>query len=418
MQGSTLYRQTAIQAHSNQKLGSALLLPKRRVWVVCTALFAWLIAALLFLTHYTFTETVSVRGYITADQPSIAISPKEPAGLAKTIYVKNGDSVQQGQALVTIVRPVHSLMGITANENSLNNLNQQIKLLSLTSEQRKAQLEQQQHHVNLQINAMKEKRKALQNQAKVIDERISLSLAQVRKLESLHARQLISNEALTNAKQSNLIIKQQQTQVELQLSDTLTTLLEYRAQAISLGQQIKQQTTQTQLNQLPLSQQINQRQAQAEYTLYAPRDGVVSNINIQVGEDVSRYLVLMKISPSKPSFSAVLFVPTSSVGFIETEQAIQMRLDAFAYQKYGSIAASVTRIANTVSLPGENQTHPIALQQAAFVTQASLEKTFITAKGERVPLKEGMTLQADVTLSERSLMEWLLAPLYNIRGSI
>jgi membrane fusion protein len=52
------------------------------------------------------------------------------------------------------------------------------------------------------------------------------------------------------------------------------------------------------------------------------------------------------------------------------------------------------------------------------MVEATLQRAFVEAKGENVALKEGMTLQADVTLSKRSLLEWLLSPLYSIKGSL
>jgi len=40
------------------------------------------------------------------------------------------------------------------------------------------------------------------------------------------------------------------------------------------------------------------------------------------------------------------------------------------------------------------------------------------AYGNNISLKAGMTFSADVDLSQRTLMEWLMEPLYSITGKL
>ena len=47
-----------------------------------------------------------------------------------------------------------------------------------------------------------------------------------------------------------------------------------------------------------------------------------------------------------------------------------------------------------------------------------LEKTTITAYGKQEPLRAGMTVAADVELENRYLYEWLLEPVWSLRGKI
>ena len=42
----------------------------------------------------------------------------------------------------------------------------------------------------------------------------------------------------------------------------------------------------------------------------------------------------------------------------------------------------------------------------------------VRAYGQSIPLRSGMTLTADVQLAERSLWQWLLEPVYSLRGRL
>ena len=46
----------------------------------------------------------------------------------------------------------------------------------------------------------------------------------------------------------------------------------------------------------------------------------------------------------------------------------------------------------------------------------TLEEQQVLAYGQRVPLHDGMQLEADLAVDTRRLYEWVLEPLYTLRG--
>jgi membrane fusion protein len=234
----------------------------------------------------------------------------------------------------------------------------------------------------------------------------------------LFYKQLIAQDTLTNAQQGLLSLQQQHSQINLQISELTARLSQITSQQSQLQRQVMQLSTQGKLSQLPVKQQIGQIEAQQAYTIYAPRDGVISNLHAQLGDDIARFNVLMKLSPEQQSFTAVMAIPTNAAGFIAEQQQVNLRLDAFAYQKYGSINATIANIPRTITMPNESLTHAVSFTQPVFMVEAKILQAYVQARGEKFQLKEGMTFQADVTLSERSLLEWLLSPLYSVKGSL
>jgi membrane fusion protein len=415
---SNLYRQTAWEAQSMHRHGTVLLLPSFRTWLVSLGLIIWVVLMLVVLNTHSFIEKSTVTGFITSKQASIALMPKEGAGAIREVYVENGQKVKKGERLLTIVRP----NTIVADKNSINNqlkaLNEHIALLDNVKQTRIEDDAQQLQYLRAQQSFALQQKDALAEQATYLGQRIEIAQDQVTKFETLNKQHLLSLDSLNNATQSLLALRQQSAQIRQQISDNGISISRLNAQEAKLRKQNAHQRGETKLSQLPIERQVEDLQSEHTYTLYATRDGIVSNLHAQVGDDIARFPVLLKLAAPEQTLLLQLAVPTSAAGFIKKSQRIRVRLDAFPHQKYGSVDAQIESVANTVTLPNESQALTIAIQQPVFMVNASLQQQYIHAKGERIPLKEGMTVQADVMLSQRSLFEWLLSPLYSLRGSL
>lgn len=75
-------------------------------------------------------------------------------------------------------------------------------------------------------------------------------------------------------------------------------------------------------------------------------------------------------------------------------------------------------ISPSLVLPGELTDIPISISEPAYLVTATLNTKEILAYGNNISLKAGMTFSADVDLSQRTLMEWLMEPLYSITGKL
>ena len=52
------------------------------------------------------------------------------------------------------------------------------------------------------------------------------------------------------------------------------------------------------------------------------------------------------------------------------------------------------------------------MTEPVFRVRVRLSQNAVSAYGEQMPLQPGMLLAADVIVDKRSLLEWLLDPLY------
>jgi membrane fusion protein len=96
---------------------------------------------------------------------------------------------------------------------------------------------------------------------------------------------------------------------------------------------------------------------------------------------------------------------------------VNISYEAFPYQKFGTYSGRISQIAGSVIMPGE-QAPGLTFNEPVYKVTAVLESQHVEAYGKEIPLRSGMILSADVVLDKRSLFEWLLEPVYSLRGKI
>ncbi|HWW72531.1 MAG TPA: HlyD family secretion protein, partial [Duganella sp.] len=117
------------------------------------------------------------------------------------------------------------------------------------------------------------------------------------------------------------------------------------------------------------------------------------------------------IVPAGSPLQAQLSVPSRAIGFIRPDQVVQLRYQAYPYQKFGharGVVRSVTR--STLA------TDATAGREASYRVVVTLAEQNIRAYGQPQALQTGMLLEADILHEQRHLYEWVLDPLYSLTG--
>lgn len=163
-----------------------------------------------------------------------------------------------------------------------------------------------------------------------------------------------------------------------------------------------------------INQQLLTLNRDRQRILYATQNGVVSSLQASAGLMVDQNRPLLSLLPENSPIEARLLVPVRAAGFIANGQQLAIRYDAFPYQKFGLQEGQITSISETILLPGEWANAPLTVSEPAYLVTARVNSDAIIAYGNPVMLKAGMTFSADVALSQRSLLEWILEPLLSV----
>ena len=270
-------------------------------------------------------------------------------------------------------------------------------------------------------SALHSEKQALEKQLALANEKLELLLAQQKEVESLNQNGFISSFEKESQQQALLDAKQAKQNIARLLLQQNNQISQVKFEKENLPQQYKLRTNHLLRQKAEIKSQLTQVLNNHSYIVTASNAGTVTGIQVVEGETLSpskaQSKPLLHILPQDSELVAELLLPTRSAGFIGQGQLSRLRFDAFPYQRFGFIESEIVRIDRALIAPNEVQL-PIALQEPVYRLRAKLSQQQMKAYGQDFELKSGMLLEADIMLEQRTLIEWLLEPLYSIKGRV
>lgn len=410
----TLFRQEALN-HKRRKLHGEVILVQPLGFYVTTAVFFFLTAAAVwFLASRDYARKESIPGYIVPSS-GVTIIRAERGGRLVQIFGEVGMDVGAGTPLFESRVDVDTPDGyvsqrqLKSTEVRLSELRDQEAAIRTRYASEMRRLASQAQSLETEI-AVLVRRRTLQGEA------VTMSGARRTKMERLLRDDTVSALEAEQARSEDINQNLALEGVEQQLVSREAALSEARFARAALGPAEERELSQLRQQIAQLEESRVALQASSSYVVRSPVAGRITALQGAVGQSLDPQRPVMTIVPEGAELIATLLVPTRSAGFLDKGQDVNLLVDAFPYQKFGVQPGQVTDISETPYRPGELNA-PVPFDQPVYRVRVSLAKDTVTAYGEEVPYKPGMTLVGDVITDRRSLAEWMLDPLFSLRRS-
>lgn len=411
-----LFRPEVIDAQrNNRQTGGILLAQSLPLWSLTLSILTVTVMVILFLLLGEFTRKEKAYGITIPGRGAIRLTAQEP-GFIHAMQLFEGEQVAEGDLLFEIRQDKFSDLGETRQlieaslesrseklaseiENRLRQENINIKKLQARAEQLRQEIASLDIEIKLQERQVANAKRLVENLRPLFDERI-IPEVQYQQQVSTHLEQQARLESLRR-NQLGLKANHAETLDEMRVS-------KLRAEA----EQSKMERNMLVNEQL----QLEQRGAHVSF-IRAPVSGTVSNILVDVGLPVEPGSAIATILPDGVQLEAQLFIPSNAIGFLRTGQQVKLRYDAFPYQKFGVYEGELTELAS-INVPMheiEMRLPRLAEQYQGmtfFKAAVRLDRQAVQAYGQAVPLRAGLTLEADILLERKALIEWVFDPLF------
>ncbi len=144
-------------------------------------------------------------------------------------------------------------------------------------------------------------------------------------------------------------------------------------------------------------------------TLTAPVDSVVLEIaKLSTGSIVQAAETFFTLVPLNVILEAEVQIEAADVGYIKVKHPVHVKVDAFPYQKHGTIDAKVRTISED-AFRKDAAGSPVA--KAFYLSRLALETPKLTNMKDGSRLLPGMTLSAEIVVGQRSVISYLAWPL-------
>jgi membrane fusion protein len=412
-----LFRQQAVEAYCDRLRGHVILLPRHHHSLLSVALLLWLALVVVFLTQASFSRKETVVGWLEPTAGVVRVYPQSEGRLAR-ILVGDGEHVSKGQPLAVIngdriLSDGQHLEALLLDEYDIQKQALQRQL------QRSGELStNRQQDLLERLAAARDELRWLENQQETQEKRQAIMDKRLGKLNLLKQRGHVTESEIDLVHEQRLELTAELQQFAIQHRRQLALIAQLQMQQKELPTSTANDRDQLLLELSNLSQEIARLRGTRAYILKATIEGTVSAVRLKVGQRANPNRALLSLLPRESGLVAQLLVPVRSAGFLQTGQSLTIRYDAFPHQKFGTYTGVIRSVATTASLPEDNGTLPLSLSEPVYRVRAELDASQISAYGSHFPLKAGMTLSADIQLERRSLVQWLLDPLYSLRGRL
>ena len=406
----SLFRPEAFAARADRLAGDITIAVPVSWQVIGYLVFGMVATGLLFLCLGTYSRVQVVPGEIVPNTGVLAITAGRD-GVVVKLNVRDGDYVKANAELGVIRSEEFSTTGGSAGAQVEHAINEESGSISAQLAAIDAGAKAQQDQVAQQRIGLKGEINQLETQLLLQQGLIASAERDLNDVRGVAERGFISKRDLQAREDLVITRRQNSAQLEQALDSKRSSLLEADRSAAQLMAQARAQHANLAASRAHLSQEAATTSGARSYVLRAPVAGQVTAITIREGQPAAQQTPLMVIVPSGSTLRAELAIPSTAIGFVKEGQEVRVAIDAFPYQRFGTITGKVSAVARSV-----------VRQQAAngqsvlvYPTTVALKRSTIDAYGRQEPLMPGMTLTARVVTERQTLLQWLSDPLLAVR---
>lgn len=401
---------------------------------------------IVFIVFYLITlacikdidKIVSARGKLSTLSRSIVVQPMDTA-IIKNIDVKVGDIVKEGSVLAELDSTVtdsdvkelkekyNSLAAeITRLKNENYNKLNEYKKSNYTQLQEEIYQHRTQENISkLQTFSGKVKELEASLNTNLKDQERTLELLKNEsKILSMYESLYLNDKKVSELTYRNSLAATLKIKSELGLLQDRNAEIKKKLQAAkgelkAYSEERKSTIAQQLFSAEKEQQELKERLKKAEHknsliTMRAPKDGIVLEIiNLSNGAVVKTGDPIVTMVPVDSKLEAEVEIDGKDIGRIRNEQPVELKVDAWDFQKHGTLKGKIKIISANSFLSQKEKSDDKEVQKTGVIYRVKIE--IINPKLKNTPkdfqLIPGMTLTADVNIGKRKAIEYFISPL-------
>jgi membrane fusion protein len=384
-------------------------------WTLPTLLLAGAaLAAAAFAATASYARRQPTIGALAPAAGAVRVTPPR-AGTIAALHVEQGARVVAGDALFTLEFG-HSLDGGGTLDAALREaLDRQEALLREQLAAEASRTTAERARLESRLAGLDAESRALAAQRNLQDRRATLAQDRAREAIDLRRRGLVSETELRAREDAALAQRLDHAAIDQRLAAMSQEAAQTALQRDTLAAEGTDREARLRTGLADVARQRAEIAAQRAMVVRAPVAGRVTAVQAAPGQRADPARALLTLVPEGSLLLAELFVPSRAIGFVQPGQQVRLMYDAFPFQHFGTHRGIVQSVSEAMVAP-DDVAGPVRPQGPAYRVTVRLERATLAAGGRELPLQPDMTLRADIVLEHRSLIAWVLDPLFAARG--
>ena len=404
---------------------------------VLIGLSLMLASALLWASVSMLDEIVFARGRLISSQPNLLVQPID-SSIVQSIDVRVGQVVKKGQKLAAL-DPTF----VGADESALKGAVAKLEARERRLERElaggpSASLATDSRDVKLQADLRAAKEANFQSRIQSLAEnigrleaalrtnradqraqqervKVAADLEQMQKdlvtqnfgakkqlLEARDRRQEVERELLLTRNREQELLRE----IESVKAEQKAFQNEWRQRAL-------EELAETRREKESASEQLAKASKRASLvSLSAPADAIVLEVAKRpVGAVVREGEVLFTLVPIDVPMEVELQIASSDVGFVKPGDSVRMKLDAFPFQKYGTLSGKITVVSQDAFSPESLPLDGRRAQGDYYLARVRLQSEKLEKNPDNAIVRPGSTLSGEIKVGQRSVLSYFLYPI-------
>ena len=340
--------------------------------------------------HVTKIDEVAVAaGDI---QPSIKIQQIQnfEGGIVSEILVKEGSSVQKND----VVLRLDSFVAQSELREALTTLDslsaQQSRLRALLS-----------GHLPQQKNTLPAEGASSKSQDYTIEANTLIHSLTDKELRLKAKRLTLQKELDVNQQLAKKGYVPKLTVLSLERS-----LSEVDAEIAEVNERTVNEYTRTGNDRIKTEEQINRlREKIRNSEVRAPTSGIIHKLKVNtIGGVIARGDEIMDIVPLDATLEALIKIKPQDIGHVHVGQPVKLRFTSYDFSRYGKVAGTLKDLSAAALLDKDGTPYHQGI--------VSLSQNYVGNTPGKNPIIVGMTVQADIITGSKTVLQYLLKPIY------
>ena len=393
-----------------------------------------LVVAFVVWTYITPVNEVAISEGKVVPQGNNHIVQHFEGGIVEDILVRNGELVQRGEVLLHIA-PIAA----ESDYDQLRSRNvaltlKQIRLQALLNEEAPvfeghadefpelatieyetylAQTKSQQAQLQTAMSRVRQRKEELNREQKkvaALKQELEVLQKQVEIRSGLSHKGVVSKTEVLDHQAELAEVRTNYIQSRANVRVVRASIAEAEQALTELDQkfieQIKLESSQVAAEIVELKEQLTKQEDRVDrLRIRAPVSGYITNLGVNtIRAVIEPSQVLMEIVPVDKELVVESKVSTQDIGHVHVEQEAVIKVGSYDPQRFGTIHGEVELISPSTYFDEENQPY--------YKAQIKLAKKYLGEQPEKYKLIPGMTVQADIRTGEKTVLDYLLKPVY------
>lgn len=409
-----LFRPDAIRNQQQRLPGTVLISRIGYRWILVLISLILAVGICCFLAFAEYTRRIRVSGQVQLTHKIAHVYASVDGTISRTL-VKEGQTVKAGTPLFAIESDKLSVALGKTQESIGAELNEKRHQVQSEKHRRSVILAEQGRSLDVQVSQLEIQIAQSMKEDVSLKALIAINDANLDRYRGLAADGYFPLAQLQQKEQENLNLKVRQASLEKGIVVLQTELLQTRSQQKNFPLQAENELSTYDQRLTDLNVQLAETEGKREILVFSQLAGKVTAPLWDVGQSVTASTLLVSVLPLDTQFVVHLYVPSKATGFITTGSPVQLRYEAFPYEKFGQYGGHVIEVSRTSLAPANFQagsdTH-----EPLYRIVVALDQQSVKAYGKNVALEDGMKVDADILLDTRKIYEWVLEPLLAVTG--